>query len=146
MSTGVEGDMRWLILRDRSGMLLGGKGRIAAVKQAERQAGAGGRELTLWCPGSPRGVLSRGVTEALSVAAQPMWPAGREESGHSQSRVREVGVRCWPQPRFPAGVSRAWEWVLHVSLSIKEAVTGIPPWTWPSPWLHLEVEQTEEEG
>lgn len=62
---GVEGDVRWLILRDKSGVLLGGKGRLAVVKQAERQAGFGGRELTLWCPGSPRGVLSSGVTGAF---------------------------------------------------------------------------------
>lgn len=53
--------------RDKSGMLLGGKDRIAVVKQAERQAGAGGLELALWGPGSPRGVLSRGVTDAFGV-------------------------------------------------------------------------------
>lgn len=67
-----------------------------------------------------------------------MWPAGREESGHSQSWVREVGCGSGPSPGLLQAFPCAWEWVLHVSLSTKETGTG----TWPFPWLHLEVEQT----
>lgn len=71
----------------------------------------------------------------------------RRGESHSQSPwARGGGAVPAPSPGFLQASPRAWEWVLHVSLSIKEIVTGTTPWNWPFPWLHVEVEWTEEEG